>query len=459
MNPDSSIPGSFRDPSGFLYVRNGKLYRQVNNSYKAHYERLMESGLCRELVDKGLLVSHRQVDVAPAEPETAFRIIEPDVIPFISYPYEWCFDQLRDAGLATLAVQRAALDKRMVLKDASAYNIQFLGNQPVLIDTLSFQEYVEGQPWIAYRQFCQHFLAPLSLMSCRDARLGQLSRIHMDGVPLDLASHLLPLRSRIRLPLMIHIHLHAKAQRRYQSQTALLPARRMSLRAMLGLIDNLESAVRRLRWKSTGTEWSEYYQDTNYTNRAFSHKQDIVRRFIQTTEPKVVWDLGANTGVFSRIAAGAGAKVISFDGDFEAVESNYLQCRRQGEKNILPLLVDLTNPSPGIGWENKERMALAERGPADAVLALAIIHHLAIGNNLPFSRIARFLHSLCRTLIIEFVPKDDSQVQRLLATREDIFPNYGEESFQKEFSRYFDIANSEKITDSGRLIYLMSKRV
>jgi len=203
---------SFRDPSGYVFRRGGYLYRQINTCYAREYDHLMSSGLYQRLVDKGWLVVHQEVDIEPLEPSTCYRVIQPQEIRFISYPYEWCFSQLRDAALLTLAVQREALECGMTLKDASAYNIQFHHGKPILIDTLSFALYEEGAPWVAYRQFCQHFLAPLALMSRVDLRLGRLSTLYIDGIPLDLASRLLPFATRFDFGLLSHIHLHAKAQ-------------------------------------------------------------------------------------------------------------------------------------------------------------------------------------------------------------------------------------------------------
>ncbi len=204
-----ALASSFRDPSGFLFSRSGTLYRQVNQSYRTHYEALMSSGLYQELVKSGRLVVHQLADIPAEIPELAYQVIQPVRIPFISYPYEWSFSQLKDAALCTLAIQKTALEKGMSLKDSSAYNIQFHQGQPTLIDTLSFEVYREGEPWIAYRQFCQHFLAPLALMAYVDIRLSQLLRTYVDGIPLDLASRLLPRRTKYNLALATHIHLHA----------------------------------------------------------------------------------------------------------------------------------------------------------------------------------------------------------------------------------------------------------
>jgi ribosomal protein L11 methylase PrmA len=454
---DVPVPGSFRDPNGFLFHRDGRLYRQVNISYRADYERLMESGLYKSLTDSGLLIPHEETGESGTSADV-FKVIAPEVVPFISYPYEWSFSQLRDAALATLTIEKQALGHGMSLKDSSAYNVQFRQCRPVLIDTLSFEEYREGEPWVAYRQFCQHFLAPLALMSHTDVRLGQLMRVHIDGIPLDLASRLLPSKTRLALGLATHIHLHAQAQRKYADKPVKPAGRKMSRMAFLGLIDNLESTTRKLAWKPAGTEWAGYYGATNYTDASLDHKRQIVADYLAKVNPKTVWDLGANTGLFSRIAADRGIPTVAFDIDPAAVELNYLDCRKRNEKNLLPLLADLTNPSPGIGWQNRERQSLIERGPCDTALALALVHHLAIGNNLPFDLIVDFLTGICRALVIEFVPKSDSQVQRLLATRDDIFPCYNKEGFEQAFSARFAILASSPVKDSERTIYLMELR-
>jgi ribosomal protein L11 methylase PrmA len=454
---DESVPSSFRDPSGFLFHREGRLYRQVNDSYRADYKQLMESGLYRDLTEQGLLIPH----VETPEPQMSrggSLVIQPETIPFISYAYEWSFSQLQDAALATLSIEKKALEHGMSLKDASAYNIQFRSGRPVLIDTLSFERYREGEPWVAYRQFCQHFLAPLALMSHTDVRLSQLLRVNIDGIPLDLASHLLPSKTRLALGLATHIHLHAQAQRRYADKHAKPTGRKLSRMSFLGLIDNLESTTRKLSWKPEGTEWADYYAATNYTDASLEHKARLVGEYLEKVHPKTVWDLGANTGRFSRIAADRGIPTVAFDIDPAAVELNYLDCRKRNVQNLLPLLSDLTNPSPAIGWQNRERQSLIERGPCDTAMALALVHHLAIGNNLPFDRIVDFLAGVCRTLVIEFVPKTDSQVQRLLATREDIFPGYNQETFEQTFASRFDILASSPIRDSERTVYLMELR-
>ena len=453
------VPGSFRDPSGFLFRDSGVLYRQVNRAYREHYEALMGSGLYDDLIGAGLLIPHEETDLEGHRPDESLAVIKPEAVPFVSYPYEWCFSQLKDAALATLETQRRALTFGMSLKDASAYNIQFLRGRPVMIDTLSFERYEEGRPWVAYSQFCRHFLAPLLLMSYKDVRLGQLSRVHVDGIPLDLAASLLPFRTRFKLSSLMHIHLHARSDRRYATrQVDPECLRGVSLRSFQGLVDNLRSAVNRLRWNPGGTEWADYYGETNYSDAAFEHKKRVVAGFLERLGPKSAWDVGANTGVFSRLAAESGALTISMDVDPACVEKNYLGCSRDGVEDVLPLLVDLFNPSPAIGWELNERMSILERGPADTVLALAFVHHMVISNNVPLERVAQFFGDLCDHLIIEFVPKSDSQVQWMLATREDIFTDYDRAGFEEAFGARFDFLDSADIESSDRTVYLMSGR-
>jgi hypothetical protein len=253
----SKTPGSFRDPSGFLFEREGVLYRQVNRAYRDDYDRLVDSGLGRSLIDDGLLIPHVESEEEPYDPRIAFKVLRPERLPFVSYPYEWCFGQLKAAALLTLEIQQRAMERSMSLKDASAFNVQFVDARAILIDTLSFETYREGTPWVAYRQFCRHFLAPLALMSRIDVRLNQLFRPSLDGVPLDLASKVLPWRTRFDPRLLIHIHLHAGAERAYSGDKPPPNPRPFSRNALSGLIDSLQGAVRSLSWEPKGTEWAE----------------------------------------------------------------------------------------------------------------------------------------------------------------------------------------------------------
>jgi ribosomal protein L11 methylase PrmA len=455
---ESRHAGSFRDPSGFIFSRDGKLYRQLNNYYKKEYDHLMDSGLYKELANRGWIVTHKEVDVQ-ASAADAYKIIQPQKIDFVSYPYEWSFSQLKDAALLTLNIQQLAMEYGMGLKDASAYNIQFHNGKPVFIDTLSFEILDKPKPWVAYRQYCQHFLAPLALMAQTDIALSKLLRDYIDGIPLELAAKLLPRRSKFSFGTAAHIHVHARSQKRYASSAKKsVKEKTISQNALTGIINSLMNTTKKLNWKPDKTEWGEYYTFTNYNDKSFKNKKKIIDGFIAKTKPKSVWDLGANNGLFSRIASDKGISAVAFDIDPVAVEANYIKAKESDEKNILPILMDLTNPSPSLGWAHAERDSMEQRGPTDMVFALALIHHLAISNNLPLESVAVYFAKLSRYLVIEFVPKGDSQVDRLLATREDIFPDYTETGFEKAFEKSYKILEKAKVGDSKRTLYLMKKK-
>jgi len=452
------LAGSFRDPSGFVFTNNRCIYRQVNLSYQEDYDMLMGSGLYYHLTKSGAMISHQEVgnELAPNH-DLTYKIIQPEQIDFVSYPYEWCFSQLKEAAILTLAIAQRALAYGMRLKDASAYNVQFHKGRAVFIDTLSFETYKEGEPWVAYRQFCQHFLAPLALMVFQDVRLNQLLRIYIDGIPLDMASKMLPMKTRVDFGLLAHLHLHAKSQQKFAGKKidGSLPKNNLSKNTYINLLKSLMATVKKLNLSSVKTEWTEYYKDTNYSSDAFDSKKDIIKAFLAKITPKSVWDLGANTGEFSRIASDQGILTVAFDIDPGAVIKNHKLIKTGKEKNLLPLIMDLTNPSPALGWHHQERQSLIDRGPVDLAMALALVHHLAIGNNVPLVSIAHFFADLSNYLIVEFIPKSDSQVQHLLLSREDVFPEYTLEGFIAAFNQFFQIINQQNVEGSDRILFLM----
>jgi len=451
---------SFRDPSGRVFTYQGRVLRHIQPCYARTYDRLMQEGLYRELVERGLLVAHEEIDPAtidgPQDAMGAYRIIEPERIPFISYPYEWPFAALKAAALATLRIQRAAIHRGLTLKDASAYNVQFVGSHPVFIDTLSFESWEEGTPWVAYRQFCQHFLGPLALMSHAELRLGQLSRVFIDGPPLDLVSRLLPWHTRLKPALLMHLHLHARAQEKHGRSTAGVRSQAFGRRAMLGLIDHLESAVGGLVDRDARGPWVDYYAHThNYTAEAMADKHRLVASVIERVAPRTVWDLGANTGAFSRLAAERGAYTLAFDGDGAAVDRHFADCVSRNDRRILPLVLDLANPSGAIGWAHEERLSLLDRGPADLVLALGLVHHLRIANQVPFPMIAELFHRVGRSLVVELPLPADSQVEGMLARQPAFKDGYSQEAFEQAFAPFFAIEAVHPIAQAHRRLYLM----
>jgi hypothetical protein len=456
-------PGSFRDPSGFVFSRDGTLLRQINKSFAADWDDLLASGLLTTLQEQDLLIGHDPAPIGDAaDPSMAHTVIRPELVDFVSYPYEWSFGMLRDAALLTIQAQSIAFEKGFALRDATAYNVQFQRGRPILIDTLSFERAEAGTPWIAYRQFCEHFLAPLALMAHRDVRMGLMLRDFIDGIPLDLAARLLPGRTRWNLGLGPHIHAHARAQARFADQgtDAAAATRRTTLTPLRqrALIDSLQRTIHKLDWKPSGTEWADYAENTSYGEDATAVKDDLVRRLLADAGGNVVWDLGANTGRFSRIAADLGRRVVAWDVDPAATERHYRLIRRGGTESVLPLVLDLANPSPGLGWAGEERRSLEQRSNADVILALALVHHLAIGRNVPLGRIAAYVAGLAPGLVIEFVPKEDPMVRKLLATREDVFPDYDLEGFRAAFGDRFEIVEEAPVTGTARVLFRMTRR-
>jgi ribosomal protein L11 methylase PrmA len=456
---------SFRDPAGYMFREGGKLYRQINKAGKDDYELTMSSGLYDELVEAGLLVAHKEVGVKTGD-SLAYKVIQPDVIPFISYPYEWSFSQLKDAALLTLDVQKRAFKKGLILKDASAYNVQFIGKKPVLIDTLSFMKYQPGEPWEGYRQFCEHFLAPLALARYTNLEVLKLMRVNLEGFSLEMATALLPRKARLKPGLLSHLYLHNASQKKYQNKGSEqsgqeVKKRKVSKFALEGIVSSLENSIKSLKAPKQQTEWGDYYTFTNYSDEAFERKRKLVRDMLAkvSPKPKMVWDIGANNGEFSSLAAEMGSYTVAMDIDPIAVERNY---RAQGDSamtdNMLPFVQDCADPSPGTGFLGTERESLFERGPADVVMALAIIHHLAIGRNLPLPRIAELLSKVGKQVIIEFVPKSDSKVRILLASRRDVFAEYDEKHFEAAMGQYFKQIEKVRIKNTERTLYLFKAK-
>jgi hypothetical protein len=436
------------------------LYRQVAEMHRPDYERLMSSGLYAELVGQGQLISHEEVDVGLALSPPAAFVLRPELVPFISYPYEWGWAQLRDAALVTLSIQAAALVQGMTLRDASAFNITFHQGRPVMLDTTSLGIWEPGTPWVAYRQFCQHFLAPLALMSYRDQRLGRLQRTYLDGIPLDLAASLLPARARARPGLAMHIRMHAGSQRRHENDEAPARVKAFSPRAFEGLIDSLRSSIRSLPEPSVDSAWRDYYgQAEHYSDEAAKRKEELVAEWLDAIEPSSVWDLGANTGRFSVLATTRGVDTVAFDFDSSCVDELYRSAAAREDDHMTAVVMDLANPTPGLGWGGHERTSLEDRGPADVVLALAVVHHLAIANNVPLVMILEWFSRLAHHAIVEFVPKHDQKVQRLLRDREDVFDAYSTEGFESAAtSAGFRVGQREQVGDSGRTLYLLERR-
>jgi len=451
-------PSSFKDPSGYIFTHKSRLYREIDPSCMNQYNHLMTSGLYHRLLKESLLIPHRENHTLKPE-KPGGKIIEPTRIPYISYPYEWSFSQLKDAALATLKIQTIALEYGMSLRDASGFNIQFYQGIPVLIDTLSLGEYEKGKPWVAYRQFCEHFLAPLTITAYTNIHLSFLLAKFGDGIPLDVARQLIPWYRKIQPGIFFHIVLHGQNQ---QSSLQSIPSsQQFSLPALKGLVASLEATVQSILWHPDTTQWSSYSTQkthTSYVPSALRDKERIVETYLKKIHPSVVLDIGANSGVYSKLAANLGSSVLSIDTDPSVVEYQYTNMSKEERKQILPLCVDIVNPTPGVGWKNEERLPFLGRITPDCIMALAVLHHLVIKQGVPLKNLAQFFALSTQWLIIEFVPKTDPHVQSLLRVRQDIFSDYTPSQFEAVFRTYFTVVSSQKIQHSQRTLYLFKRK-
>ena len=454
---EANLRNSYRDPCGFVFSRDGRILRAVLEPGRDDYDLLMKSGLYQHLVMESLLVPHEEIDRAGFTIARLYKIIAPREVPFLSYFFEWPFHALKDAALATLQVALSAADHGMMLKDASAYNMQFVDGKPVLIDTLSLERLRTGSAWVAYRQFCEHFLAPLALMALRDEQTHGIIRGHPGGIPIGLADSLLGKRVWMKPSLAVHIHWQSKVQERasHDTSAAAKTPRPYSLASLKGLLLSLRGAVASLEPRRRRRAWQGYYRECRFGEDYQREKESLVDSYLQSASPATVWDLGANTGPFSRIASRSGARVVAMDGDPSVIDQLYLKLAKEGNGKILPLVMDLADPSPGTGWMNQDSSSLMDRGPADCILALAIMHHLRLTRNIPFETMAEFFARIGKWLVIEFVPLADPNAQLLLRGRSEVFDDYTQQAFEKAFSTSFSVEQRQEIGASRRVLYLM----
>lgn len=444
---------SFRDPAGYIYYEEGNIYRKIFPCYFKQYDFFMSSGLYQELAQKELIITHKEI-----KRTKDYILLEVEKVPFISYPYEWGFEQFKDAALLTLEIFKIALEHDMILKDASGYNVQFFKGKPIFIDTLSFDFYEEGAPWGAYGQFIRHFMAPLLIMRYVDERLNCMLKNYIDGIPVDMADAML--KGRGGFTTKQHITWHSKSISKHSDSDKPMKQVQMTKKSLIQMMDMIVRQIQKLTRIEKDSEWGDYYQHTNYDDISEESKIKLVKDYVSKInfdKKDILFDIGANDGKYSRIVADIDVQVVSFDIDYNCVNHNYCHIKRNGEDKILPLFLDCTNPTPSIGFNISERKSLNERGNVKGVMALALVHHLAISNNVPFEEIANWFATLGEYLIIEFVPKNDSQVEKLLKTRKDIFPWYQIDCFEKSFSKYFKIIEKNPVKNSKRTIYMMRR--
>lgn len=455
--PPRPEAGSFRDPSGSVFLVDGRVFRTVNPLASQHFDYVRTTGLTDELIAKGWLLPETRVEsgVLGEAGSGASYVLEHPRLTYVSYPYEWPFGVLKDAALLHLDLHLRALDKDVTLSDASAYNIQFQGPRPVFIDHLSFRPYRDGEYWSGHGQFCQQFLNPLLLRAHCGIPHNSWYRGSQEGIEVTELNRVLPLRSKLSWNVLTHVVLQARFQQgsAQSESSAPINQRKLPKAAYRHMLGSLRRWIARLEPADrVRSVWRDYAKEHSYSDDEVTAKKAFVGAFAGATRPRLLWDLGCNTGDYSKVALQAGAEaVIGFDFDQGALELAY--ARAMSERlNFLPLFLDATNPTPDQGWAQRERRGLGTRASADGLLALALVHHLAIARNVPLDQVVDWLTGLAPSGVIEFVPKNDAMVQRLLRLREDIFPGYTEENFLRALRARAQIVREQKVSQSGRLL-------
>ena len=437
--------GSFRDPSGFVILDNNKVIRVVNYSYKDHFDHLIKSGLYDFLVKNKWLVSHEEFSGTTFSENQYLTLNAKKIFP-ITYPYEWSYSQLKDAALLTLKIQEKAIEYDMTLKDSSPYNIQFYKNSPIFIDTLSFEKIKDNFSWKPYKQFCEMFLGPLCLMKYKDPSLLKLLITFIDGVPLELINKLLSLKDKLRPSVLIHLVIHNWiSSKSSQSKFDNTKNKKISKSQHLNIIQQLKYFISNLEVTKPRSEWGDYNNETISEKKNYViDKERTINTFLHDKNFNLVWDMGSNDGFYSRLIASKFSKnVFSLDFDWYAVEKNYVINKKKKITNVFPILFDLSNPSPSIGWANKERSN-----------SLALIHHV-LNSNIPLEFFIDLLSKSKSLVLIEYVPFSDPKCQKIFKSRDENFKYPSKEEFKKIVCKKFEIINAKKLEETERILFLL----
>lgn len=462
MAVDQPDPGSFRDPLSRVYVDGDTVWRGLRAAALADFEAVEASSFFPAAIERGDIVATERADgvTLPGNWGATLRHPRLDVI---SYPYEWPFEMLRDAARLQLRLTREAVAEQLITKDASSYNVQFVGARPVFIDVGSFERLRGGEPWPGYRQFCELFLNPLLVQAIADVPFQPLLRGRVHGLSPEVTADLLGGRGKLTKGVFSHVRLHARAERKYADADRQRNVKEELERAGFGpgLIDatlkNLQKAVDGLKWDRQDSTWSDYSDRSHYSDRDLRAKDAFVTSTITSASPTpaVVLDLGANDGHFSRTSLDAGASsVVAVDSDHLVVDRLYRDLRSSGEQRILPLVLDLADPSPGLGWRSRERSPFVDRVRPDLALCLAVVHHLALTNTVPLDEIVAFLRDFDAPVVVEFPHRDDVMASRLLARkRTGLFDAYDVANWEQALGDRFHIRRQETLPSGTRTLY------
>ncbi len=467
---DASIcqlePGSFRDRHGRIYYGSGKVLRGISAEALSDWETVSSTDFFRRLSGEGKIVRTYRLDRDDTPELGGIRdwaaVLAHDLIPFISYPYEWCFGMLKDAALLQLEALDAAMEEAVILKDATPFNIQWVGGKPVFIDIPSFTKIAPGQVWIGYQQFCRMFLYPLMLQAYKNVAFQPWLRGSLEGISPADCRNLMSTRDLLRRGVLLHVWLQAVLQDKLgdsrKDVRGDIQASGFSTAMIQANVRRLRKLVSRLRWKDAKSEWSDYASDNSYSDPDAALKESFVREVTRSRPRDLVWDLGCNTGTFSRVAAETAGYVIAMDSDHLAVERLYRSLKTEQNESILPLLMNLGDPSPNRGWRGLERKALVQRGRPDLTLCLALIHHMVISANVPLAEFVQWLADLGGDLVIEFVTKDDPMVKQLLLNKEDQYGEYETGFFERCLAESFDIRRRQRLESGSRVLYFAENK-
>ena len=451
--------GSFRDPSGKVFISEGRIYRSILPPGVEDFNAARQTGIFERLIRDDLLIDYRETEIPVVAPKGTVYCLNHPRLPFISYPWEWSFSMLKDAALLHLEIMEKLLPEGFWLRDASAFNVQFDGSRSRFIDILSIGKRIPESPWVAYGQFCSHFLAPLSMAAHGDIRMMGLWRNTIDGFPLDLALAFLPLRKYFNPGFLMHLILHARFQKRALKRenlgfVASKNKPKVSDAGLIALMHSLKRTISNIAWKPSSGLWMDYETFRIYDPEDVRNKSNFLIRVLQKINPEIVWDLGANTGEFSRLATMQGAYVVGIEQDPACAEQIYKDIRCNGFKErILPLTMDLANPSPSLGFNGEERLSLKDRGPADLIMALALVHHLVLSSYIPLQRISKWFFDIAKNLIVEFVPPEDPMVLKLLSNRSTGHLPYDFNTFREGIASYFEMKEELRLKNGRILIW------
>jgi hypothetical protein len=456
--PGEFEPGSFRDRSSRVFIRDGRVFRAMDAKSLATWRRVFAQPFVQQMVSQWQIVATRELSTAECAgfrlPPSAAGILEHYRIPFISYPYEWSFAMLREAALLHLRLLAGSIRAGLILKDASPYNVQFFGKQPVFIDIGSFTAHTPGEPWLAYRQFCELMLYPLLLQAYRGVDFQPILRGELEGISARQFVQWLRWRDVLRPGVFTHGLLQAALEQQTQALSTStvrdLQASGFKTQLISRILRKLTRLVERLEWFPPRTQWTTYDDSLPHVAEDRQAKSTFVRKVCHSRLRDLVWDLGCNDGRYSLIARERAATVVAMDEDHACIERLY---RSADSPNVLPLCVDLANPSPAMGWRGRERKRLEDRGRPQLILCLGLIHHLVIAANVPLAEVVDWLASFGAELVLEFPSKNDPMVRALLRNKRDQYDDYSRESLEAELRRHFDICLSAPLPSGERTLY------